>query len=141
MKFPRNAKVFRGQIDAAPWASLFLILLIFFFLNSLFFRPSGVYLTLPEATILTTPTNAVRFLMLDENGQKHFENQILDSQTLQSRLTKLVESLQTPLTLVVQADGNTELDAITELHEIARTAGLDGVMFAAKPKQNTPTVD
>ena len=48
MKFPRNAKIFRGQFDVAPYAGVCFLILIFLALNtSLVFTP-GVPIELPE---------------------------------------------------------------------------------------------
>jgi len=35
MKFPRNARIFRGQLDAAPFAIVFFLLVLFLMLASL----------------------------------------------------------------------------------------------------------
>ena len=48
MKFPRNARMFKGHLDAAPLASVFFCLLIFVLLASLIYTP-GVRIELPEA--------------------------------------------------------------------------------------------
>ena len=48
MKFPRNARIFRGQLDAAPFAALFFLLVIFLMVSSLIYTP-GVRLELPVA--------------------------------------------------------------------------------------------
>jgi hypothetical protein len=39
MKFPRNARIFRGQLDAAPFAIVFSCLLLFLLLSSLLYTP------------------------------------------------------------------------------------------------------
>ena len=46
MKFPRNARIFRGQLDAAPYAIVFSCLLLFLLLSSLVYTP-GVSIRLP----------------------------------------------------------------------------------------------
>ena len=48
MKFPRNARIFRGQLDAAPFASVFFLLVIFVMLGTLVHTP-GVRIDLPRA--------------------------------------------------------------------------------------------
>ena len=52
MKFPRNARIFRGQLDAAPFAIVFFLLVIFLMLSSLVYTP-GVHIELPVADGLT----------------------------------------------------------------------------------------
>ena len=41
MKFPRNARIFRGHLEIAPFASVFFLLVIFVSLSSLMYTPSG----------------------------------------------------------------------------------------------------
>ena len=48
MKFPRNARIFRGRLDVAPFAAVFFLLATFLLLGSLVYTP-GVRLELPEA--------------------------------------------------------------------------------------------
>ena len=49
MKFTRNARMFRWQWDAAPFAGVFFLLLIFLLLGSSFVFTSGVRINLPES--------------------------------------------------------------------------------------------
>jgi hypothetical protein len=49
MRFPRNAKMFRGQMDAAPFAGVFFLLTLFVLLASFTYTP-GVRLRLPRQT-------------------------------------------------------------------------------------------
>jgi biopolymer transport protein ExbD len=46
MKFPRNARIFKGHLDAAPFAGVFFCLLIFVLLGTLVYTP-GVRIELP----------------------------------------------------------------------------------------------
>ncbi len=47
MRLPRNAKIFRGQLDAAPFAGVtFLLLLYLVFQSKLVFMP-GVRIEMP----------------------------------------------------------------------------------------------
>ena len=58
MKFPRNAYIFRGHLDAAPFASVFLLLVIFLMAGSLVYTP-GVRLQLPVADDLSGTDKAL----------------------------------------------------------------------------------
>ncbi len=53
MRFPRQAKIFRGQLDAAPVAGVVFLLVIFMQLNSLLYTPGVlVHLNNPAVHIL-----------------------------------------------------------------------------------------
>ena len=55
MKFPRSARIFRGHLDVAPFASVFFLLVIFALLGALIYTPGiPVELQLPEANDLPT---------------------------------------------------------------------------------------
>ena len=50
MKFPRSARIFRGHLDIAPFASVFFLLVIFVMLGALIYTPGiPVELQLPQA--------------------------------------------------------------------------------------------
>ena len=55
MRFPRQAKIFRGHLDAAPVAGVLLLLLIFLQLHSLLYTP-GVLVRLDSSDPLTART-------------------------------------------------------------------------------------
>jgi len=42
MKFPRNARIFRGQLDAAPFAAVFFLLVLLLMLGTRVDRKSVV---------------------------------------------------------------------------------------------------
>ena len=69
MKFPRNAKMLRGQMDVAPFAGVFFCLVIFVLLASLVYTP-GVHIELPAAVEGMTGVDGPTFAVaLDANGQ------------------------------------------------------------------------
>jgi biopolymer transport protein ExbD len=62
MRFPRQAKNFRGQLDAAPVAGVVFLLLIFIQLNSLLYTPGMlVHLNNPAATIHIRKDGRIQF--------------------------------------------------------------------------------
>lgn len=69
MKFPRNAKIFRGQLDAAPFAGVLFLLVIFLALNSLLVFVPGVQIKLPVGDSLPGAANPTLVVAADRNGQ------------------------------------------------------------------------
>lgn len=62
MRFPRQAKIFRGQLDAVPAAGLVFLLLIFMQLSSLLYTPGVlVHLNNPAATIRIAADGGMHF--------------------------------------------------------------------------------
>ena len=133
MKFPRNTKLFRGQLDAAPFASvLFVFIILLLVQSSLVFTP-GVAVKLPETVDLPGTTNPKVIVTVDETGQIYFENQVSSDEALKEKLSA-VRLGQEALTLVVQFDRATKYDVLIRLAMLAREAGVNDVLLATRAK-------
>ena len=133
MRFPRNTKIFRGQLDAAPFAGVFFLLVIFLLLNtSLVFIP-GVPIQLPEATELPGSPNRTLVVAVDESGQFYFDNQVIARDRLKQRLISAVSETSEPVTLVVRADKKVQIQELMPLWLLARSAGIKEIIQATRP--------
>jgi biopolymer transport protein ExbD len=141
MKLPRNAKIFRGQLDVAPFMGVFLLLLLFVMLQqNITFMP-GIPVGLPEAVDLAGVQGPAVTIVMDEQGQLYFDNRLLDSRKpgeLRNVLTAAVTAAGHPVTLIVQADRNVRIGAWTELNLVAREAGIREVLLAVRPVATAP---
>jgi biopolymer transport protein ExbD len=134
MKFPRNAKAFAGQLDAAPFAGVFFVLLIFVGLtNNLIYTP-GVPIRLPEAANLSGTPNLSVVVTVDQGGQLYFDNQIVTEEKLRARLAEEVRRAREPLTLVLQADQDVRQGVLVRLGLLARDAGIKDALLATRPR-------
>ena len=134
MKFPRNAKIFRGQLDAAPLAGVFFLLCIFLLLNSSLVFTPGVRLDLPAVHGAPLPgvANPSVMVALDVAGLLYYENQLVQERELRARL-RLATAKTTNLTLIVQADKGVKLDYFYQLSKLASEVGIQQVLVAARP--------
>lgn len=134
MKFPRNAKIFRGQLDVAPLAGVFFLLAIFLLLNSSLVFISGVRIELPESGHEPLPgvPNPTVVVAMDLYGRIYYENQVLNEDELQSRL-KSAATRSKDLVLIIQADKKVPLEAFYRLSQIASQSGIGQVLLASKP--------
>jgi len=125
MKFPRNARMFRGHLDAAPFAGVFFCLVIFVLLASRLYTPGVSMIQLPESQTdlpgVAGPTVAVA---MNPNGQLFFQNQIIQAQKLEVRLREEVKKSTEPLTLVVMADKDVTLEKLDRLYDLGKAAGI-----------------
>lgn len=137
MKFPRNAKVFRGQLDAAPFAGVLFLLVIFLLLAALIYTP-GVRIQLPEAAGLAGTDRPTLAVALDASGQLFFDNQIISPAELKSRLQDAVKKSAEPLTLVVRADKAVKYEMLIRVTLLAREAGLKEALLATLPRPFEP---
>lgn len=133
MKFPRSAKIFRGQLDATPFAGVFFLLVMFLLLVSLMHTP-GVKIKLPVAADLPGADGPTLTVAVDAHGRFYFENQLISENELSKRLSATVKKTSKPLTLVVQADEAVRNDTLIHLTLLARDAGIYEAMLATLPR-------
>jgi biopolymer transport protein ExbD len=138
MKFPRNARIFRGQLETAPFAAVFFLLLIFMVLGSLLYTP-GVVVRLPETDPAAgelpgtdQPTVAVA---VDQAGNFYFQNRRVTRDELQRQLQVAArDHAPSPITLLVQADKEVTEATLVDLALMARKADIHDVMLATLPR-------
>ncbi|HMP81500.1 MAG TPA: biopolymer transporter ExbD [Verrucomicrobiota bacterium] len=133
MKLPRNARVFSGSFDAAPYASVFLLFAMFLTVGTLVYTP-GVNLNLPVANDLPGTDKPTVAVAVDSGGRLFFQNQIIERDALQSRLREIVRETDEPLTLVVQADKAVAYEKLVGLALLARDAGIHNALLATLPR-------
>jgi biopolymer transport protein ExbD len=132
MKFPRNARIFRGQLDAAPFAAVFFLMVLLLMLSTRLYTP-GVSLTLPQADELPGTDSPIS-VAIDAAGRLYFENQAIGEHQLARRLKQAVATAPAPLTLIVQADRAINLDMLVRLSMLARSAGITNFALATLPR-------
>ncbi len=132
MKFPRNARIFRGPLDVAPFAAVFFLLIIFLMIASLVYTP-GVRLEIPSADDLPGIAGPSVSVAIDGNGRLYFENQWIEENELKTRLRSAVTNSKEPLTLVVQPDKGVTYEMLVRLALVARDAGIAQALLATLP--------
>ena len=140
MKFPRNARIFRGQLDAAPFAGVFFLLVIFVLLTTLVYTP-GVHITLPSAPAADVvgvegPTIAVA---VDKHGRYYYQNQVVTEADLKHALDAEVKKFPQPPTLILLADQEAANSIWMRLAELARGQGIKKIVFQTLPRAATVT--
>ena len=133
MKYPRNARIFRGQLDAAPFAAVFFLLVLLLMLSTRLYTP-GVSLTLPQADRLPGTDKPTVAVAIDAAGRLYFENQSITESGLAKRLKKAAADAPEPLTLIVQADRAVNMDMLLRLTLLARSAGITNSLLATLPR-------
>src|SRR5205823_1704205 len=131
MKFPRNARIFRGQLDAAPFAAVFFLLVIFVMLGTLAYTP-GVRVRLPAANDFPGTDGPTADVTIARGGQLYFENQVIDARELRTRLAVLAKQSATPLTLRVRMDEEAPMKMLVNLTSLARDAGIKEMMLPTR---------
>ena len=135
MKFTRTATIFRGQLDAAPFAAVFFLLVIFMMLGSLVYTPGArLELQLPHANGLPGTDKPSVSVAIDADGRLYYENQWIEESELRRRLRETVKKSAEPLTLVVQADKAVSYEMCLRLALLGREAGISEALLATLPR-------
>ena len=137
MKFPRNARIIRGQLEVAPFATVFFLLVMFLLAGSLVYTP-GVHIQLPMADDLPGTDKPAVSVAMDGNGRLYFENQLIAENELKNRLGRAVKNSAERLTLVVQADKAASYEQLVHLTLLARDAGISDALLATLPRALSP---
>jgi biopolymer transport protein ExbD len=133
MRFPHNIKVFRGQLDAAPFMGMLFVLILFLLLNSALVFTPGVPIHLPEAVNLPGVERPTAVVAVDESGQFYFENQLCDETRLKERLRPVVTRSREPVVLVIQADKAAKVEVLVRLGLLAQSLGIREMVQAVRP--------
>lgn len=134
MKFPRNARIFRGQLDAAPFVSVFFLLVAFVILGSRLYPP-GVRLELPSTGDVDLPgTDQPAVSVAVTSTALYFENQLMSENEFSSRLRAARQQISQPLTLIVEQDKDVTYGRTVQLLMLARAAGITNFHFATLPR-------
>jgi biopolymer transport protein ExbD len=115
MRYPRNVKVFRGQIDAAPLAGVFFLLVIFMLLFSLVYTP-GIPIQLPSKNAAQPEK-----IEISHSGEVIFQNKAYDTNAL-GELRNVLKALPPKTELWVEGEPNRA--RLAELQKIAKTSDL-----------------
>jgi biopolymer transport protein ExbD len=133
MRFARNARIFRGTLDAAPFASVFFLLVIFVMLGTVVYTP-GVHIQLPVADNLPGTDKPTVAVAVDANNRLFYANHLISESELKQRLATAVKESTEPPTLVVQADEAVAHGYLTHLALLARDAGIREALYATLPR-------
>ncbi len=124
MRFPHNAKIFRGQFDAAPYVGVFFLLVIFLLAHSAMVFVPGVPIELPAGADLPGIEKPIAVVAVDAGGTFYFENQMCDEKRLRERLKATVERSREPITLVTRIDRKADTEVFIRLGMIAQDVGI-----------------
>jgi biopolymer transport protein ExbD len=133
MRFPHNAKIFRGQLDVAPFAGVFFVLLIFLFAQSTLLFIPGVPVSLPESADLPGVAMPTVSVAVDADGLIYYQNQVIEEAPLLAKLRGEVARSKESLTLIIQADRTVSCEIMVQLAVLARKAGIKNAVLATRP--------
>jgi biopolymer transport protein ExbD len=140
MKFPRNARIFRGQLDFAPFASVLFLLVVFVLLGKRLYTP-GIQVKLPAAgnLVLTGPEGPTFSVVVTTNAI-YFRDQAVSKITLSNQLCAARLDTEPP-TLILQVDKDVTEEKWMEIVVLAQRAGITNILHATFPRLSDSAVD
>jgi len=132
MKFPRNAKIMRSHFDVAPFAAVFLVLLILMMVAGLI-PTEGIPLQPPKAADLPGVDKPTVAMAVDAQERLYFGNERVTERVLRTGLMAASKSVHSPLTLVIHADKSVSWDKLAYLSLLARDCGITNALLATLP--------
>lgn len=119
----------------APLIIVFLVLLFIIFRSD--FAPTpGVAIRLPQAENVTFHAGAEAMLVVvDRQGRYFFRHQIVDEETLLSRLHQFRKIISADRPLIVRADQSLDLNAFIRIHNVCRRAGISNLVLEVNPSK------
>ena len=116
MRFPRNAKIFRGQVDVVPLVGVLFLLLIFILLGSLIYTP-GIPFRLDDK--LSNSATERHMLKISATGEIIFNgqtNSLSDMESLRGEFKKLPKDSM----VIVKAHADAPRQVLVEVRNLTR---------------------
>jgi biopolymer transport protein ExbD len=124
-------------IGIAPLVDIVFLLLLFFAISYHFDIASGVQINLPKISRTISGDNDEKrvTLIIDKSANIYLEGEKIDLKTLRERIQGYVQE-QGLVKLVLQADKDVSHGTVVEVMDVAKSAGVDSIIIAArwKPK-------
>jgi biopolymer transport protein ExbD len=133
MRFPRNAKLFRGQLEAYPIVGVLMLLFMFVLLHSAMVFTPGVPINLPEGGELPGLTNATVAVAVDARGLLYYQNQLAREADVRKGIELAVARERGPVTLVLMADRLVPNEVLVRLVQLGRSSGVRDAVLATRP--------
>ena len=114
MKYPRNTRIFRGQLDVAPVACLFFVTAILLFLHSQMVFTPGVRLDLHPSTDSKRPS-----LYIDGEGLYVYQGDRMSASSFEKRIRNDAEKNILPSTLALQVDPRVSTNVLNKIQELS----------------------
>lgn len=122
MRFPRNVKIFRGGIDAAPFAGLFfvLVLLMMMFYSHIFFP--GVPIELTER--VEEPEVMERSVKVFRSGEIRFLGTTIEGKDLAKVLQERAQKGTLPKRVILEAERGAATRVVDQVERELSGAGI-----------------
>ena len=124
------------QIDLSPLIDVVFLLLIFFMVSTQFKDDHGLDLSLPGSESRNSTEGKNLIIAIDKNEVIRVGEEESDVENIGEAVKRLLPGFETKM-VVLKVDQSVNHGLVFEVMEAAKTAGAEGLTFAAKAKINT----
>jgi len=133
MRFKRK-KEEDQMVSIVPLIDTIFFLMLFFAVTYDFDLASGVHIDMPEVVQKSIENEANKVtLILNKAGEIYLGGEKTDQKSLEKKLQSQVKEKGT-LSLVLQADKDVSHGKVVQLMDIAKSAGINSIIIAARWK-------
>src|SRR5688572_25359505 len=117
MRYPRNVKIFRGGVDAAPFAGLFFATVLFMvlFYSHVFFPGVPVALADEDEAAATLSERSVEVL---RDRKVLFLGEVYEMAAFEAQVAGLTQRGELPQRAVLKSDPGAPEDAVTRVENL-----------------------
>jgi biopolymer transport protein ExbD len=122
MRYPRNVKIFRGGVDAAPFAGLFFVLVLFMMLFGWHVFIPGVRVSLGDQS--EPPNLTPRSVKVLASGEVLFLGETYQLSALKTELRRRQQKADLPARIVFESEPGSSQDEINEVENLLKGSGI-----------------
>ena len=128
-----NAVAEEEDINLTPMLDVVFILLIFFIVTANFIKEPGLDVNRPDAETSIIQENAAILIAIGATNDIWIDGRRVDVRQVKANITKLLAD-NPQGSVVIQADEKAQADAIIQVMDQSREAGVYAISLASEPK-------
>ena len=121
-----------AEIDLTPMLDVVFIMLIFFIVTANFIKEPGLEVNRPDSDTSEIQENAAILIAIGGNDEIYMDGRRIDVRQVKANVLKLLAD-NPQGSVVIQADETASADAIIQVMDGARDAGVFDISLAAEP--------
>ena len=122
----------KDEPNITPMLDVVFILLIFFIVTANFIKEPGLEINRPDSETAEVTENAAILIAIGSAGEIYMDGRRIDVRQVKANVLKLLAD-NPQGSVVIQADETASADAIIQVMDGARDAGVFDISLAAEP--------
>lgn len=120
-----------SELDMTPMLDVVFIMLIFFIVSASFVKTAGIEVNSPELSQASPQDNASIFIAINAQGEVWLDKREIDIRTVRAIIARM-HAEKPEASVLVQADKKATTDALMQVLDQVKAAGISNVAVASK---------